>query len=576
MKYIFSHSLPFERFVSIELHLDNPGRENTLDLQLPAWRPGRYELGNFAKNIKGFEVINEQGDPLTFHKVTKDRWQIETNKSENLIVRYRYFASQPDAGACWIDPECIYINPVHCCFYIPGRENEKVEVHLHVPENWQCATGMNKTDNHHLWVSSSEVLFDSPFITSPSLQHASFTMDGIPFNIWINGVCKPDWNRIVKDFEGFTRVQLDMMGAFPASDFHYLILVLPFKFYHGVEHTNSTVLALGPGSELMKNELYNDLLGVASHELFHCWNVKTIRPAEMQPYDFTKENYATTGYVYEGVTTYYGDLFLGRSGFFTLQQMLDEFSVRLQKHMDNPGRFNYSVAESSFDTWLDGYVPGVPGRKTSIYDEGCLLALILDFMIRSATDSIKSLDDVIIRLNEEYGKKRIGYTRADYQRLAEDTAGRGFADFFEKYVYKASSLDSFLSEVLSLAGLKIEEIPAASYTQRVWGIKTESKSGQEMVTTVYPGSPAADCGLVKEDEILAVEGMRISQNLNSVAALFDDRKEMELLVASAGFVSKRKIKKVNRNFYSSYKITAADPVTHAQLMFRQAWLKTGD
>ena len=132
----------------------------------------------------------------------------------------------------------------------------------------------------------------------------------------------------------------------------------------------------------MFGRLYSELLGVSSHELYHAWNIKTIRPKAMHPYRFREENYSRLGYIYEGVTTYMGDLYLLKSGVFTLSEYLKELEQQFQRHFDNPARFYTSVGDSSFDTWLDGYISGAPGRKLSIYVEGCLLAFVTDFMIR--------------------------------------------------------------------------------------------------------------------------------------------------------------------------------------------------
>jgi len=575
MQYIFSIPEPFEHFANIEMNIEGPFTDGTLKLQLPSWRPGRYELVNFAKNVKGFQVFDEKGAGLPFVKLTKDLWEISGIKGSKVKVSYRYYSIQPDAGACWVNHDQFYINPVHCCFYIPGREQESCSVKLMVPANWKVASGLKNTGENELEAVNFDQLADSPFIASPSLQHAAYVMDDIEFNIWIQGDCNPDWTKIIKDFEGFTRVQLNMMKEFPVKDFHFLVQVLPYPFYHGVEHLNSTVLAIGPGYNLMKPALYSDFLGVASHELFHCWNVKSIRPAEMYPYDFTKENYAETGYVYEGVTTYYGDLFLARSGFFNLREFLDEYGVRLQKHMDNPGRFNYSVAQSSFDTWLDGYVPGIPGRKVSIYDEGCLLAWILDFMIRSSTESKKSLDQVMQVLYFDYAKKNKGYTKDDFMLIAEMVAGRSFENFFNEYVYQPSSLETLLSEVISLAGLKLETIHAVAFHERILGIKTELRNGSLFISSIYPGSPAANAGLVKDDELIALNGCRIENNLS-------DLTEMKSVTGKSVFVlisSHKKIHSVEltlsgNNYFNKYSIVSEEQLTHAQLHFRQQWLQT--
>lgn len=570
MEYIFSHSQPASRFVSIELHIEGPFGENGFDLQLPSWRPGRYELGNFAKNIRSFHVTSGDGKQLAFKKITKDRWHI-SGPAQSVQINYEYYAAQPDAGACYADHQLLYINPVHCCFYIPGRENENIKVRLNVPDDWKVATGMPKTGDHRLEAKNFDQLADCPFMASPSISHAQYTLDDIDFNIWIQGDSAPDWPVMVKDFTAFSEVQLAMMKEFPAKDYHFLVLLLPYAFYHGVEHLNSTVLALGPGYKLMQPAMYKELLGVASHELFHSWNIKSIRPAEMLPYNYASENYATTGYVYEGITTYYGDLFLARSGYFNLKSLLEEFSVRLQRHMDNAGRFNYSVAESSFDTWLDGYTPGVPGRKTSIYDEGCLLALILDFMIRSATESKKSLNDVMRNLYFDFARKNRGYTADSFRECAEQVAGRSFREFFDNYIYKATSLDSLLGEVVSLAGLNLVSTPSLLLQERYLGMRTENRNGQAIVSAVYPGSPADQAGLFKDDELISINGIRIENNLSELISLFQNTAK-EWIISSG-----RKIRIIPMhcseiNFYSKHAFESEESLSQSQLNFRQQWI----
>lgn len=570
MKYIFSIPSEHQRFVQVEIQIQRPNAGNQLVLHLPSWRPGRYELVNFAKNVKGFEVADESGKSLNFTKSNKDTWVI-ANGGKSVTVKYRYFCNQPDAGACFLDHGQLYINPVHCCMYAEGMEQEQCELEIQVPGNWKVATGLTRVNDHLFTAADFDRLADSPFIASPSLQHNSYECGGVPFHIWFQGECQPDWTKIIPDFKAFTEVQLKMMGTFPANDFHFLIQVLPSPFYHGVEHLNSTVLALGPGYQLMKPALYSDLMGVASHELFHCWNVKTIRPVEMLPYNFKAENYSSSGYVYEGVTTYYGDLFLARSGFFSLEALLAEFDVRLQKHMDNPGRYNYSVAESSFDTWLDGYVPGVPGRKTSIYDEGCLLAWILDFMIRNATGSKRSLDDVMRFLYSEFGLKNKGYSGDDFRTAAEQVSGTDLGSFFENRIFRASSLDSLLHEIIALAGLEIIQTPSALTHERSFGFKTEIRGGATFVSSVEPGSPAALAGLLRDDELIAINEIRVENNIADLTG-YASGNAVKFTVASSKRIQHLQLTKSDSAYYSRYNIRASAAPTAAQLQFRTDWL----
>jgi predicted metalloprotease with PDZ domain len=182
----------------------------------------------------------------------------------------------------------------------------------------------------------------------------------------------------------------------PVDEYHFIFQIVPYKFYHGVEHKKSTVITIGPGYAINGGDVYEDVLGVSCHELFHLWNIKTIRPIEMLPYDYTKENYSRSGYVYEGFTTYYGDKILLSSDVFNEQQYFVTLQERLLKHFHNFGRFSLSVTDSSWETWLDGYLPGAPYRKTNIYDEGCLIAFMLDVLILKATGNTKSLRDVCL------------------------------------------------------------------------------------------------------------------------------------------------------------------------------------
>jgi predicted metalloprotease with PDZ domain len=379
MQYKITYQKPNNQYIPVEA-VFNVKSKKSIEICLPAWRPGRYELGNFAKNIHGFSVFDDKGKKLAFEKTAKDTWVIELNKTSEIKIRYNYFAADLNAGSTFMNDQQLYVNPVNCLVYVKDQLNEPCKLTVDIPENFQLACGA-KHKNKVISTASFHELADSPFIASPALQTKSYSVKGIVFHLWFQGECKPNWEKLIADFQKFTLSQLEKFGAFPTKEYHFLFQVLPYPNYHGVEHLTSTVLALGPGYELMK-EGYDDLLGVCSHELYHAWNIKSIRPVEMYPYDYSKENYSRLGYVCEGVTTYMGDLFLAEANVRDFAWYKKELEKLLQRHFDNFGRFNYSVAESSFDTWLDGYVPGAPNRKVSIYNEGSLLAFVTDMKIR--------------------------------------------------------------------------------------------------------------------------------------------------------------------------------------------------
>jgi predicted metalloprotease with PDZ domain len=206
--------------------------------------------------------------------------------------------------------------------YTKDTMQEKCSVELGIPADWKICCSMPQED-HVLRALDYHELVDSPFIASPSMQHDFYVVNDIKFHLWFQGEFKPDWDRLKTDFTKFTEKQLEHFKAFPTDEYHFIFQITPYTTYHGVEHKASTVIALGPTYDVME-ELYTELLGVSSHELYHAWNIKSIRPKEMYPYDFSKENYSRLGFVCEGVTTYLGDQFLLKSGVFDLDQYLIE------------------------------------------------------------------------------------------------------------------------------------------------------------------------------------------------------------------------------------------------------------
>ncbi len=570
MRYIVSCPKPHTHFIEMEFIIDD-NRQDHITVQLPAWRPGRYELQNFSRNIQRWEAFGQHGQTLNFRKKTKDSWEIEAQGNETVYIRYNYYAAQLDAGACWLDEKQLYVNPVHCFLYVPERIEEKCTVELKIPQNYNVATGMSYISNHVLSARNYHELVDCPFIASNSLQHNSYEVSGVRFNIWIQGECRPDWEQLIEDFTAFTIVQMQMMEEFPANDYHFLIHILPHHFYHGVEHLNSTVLTLGPGYKLMSDDLYSELLGLASHELYHSWNIKALRPVEMMPYDYTKENYSRLGYVCEGVTTYYGDLFLLRSQVFSESEYIKTFNQQLQKHFNNYGRFNLSVADSSYDTWLDGYVEGIPGRKTSIYTEGCLIAFMIDIAIRKQTGNVDSLDDVMRLLYQQFAKKNAGYSETDYLQAIETVAGASFKEFFDKYINGTSDFEPVLHEALSHIGLRLIKKNSALAFENNFGFKI-IQNGNAKVTHVAPDSPADFAGLSKDDEIIAVNGMKLQNNLKEWCDYFKGE-ALTLSIISQGILHQKVLIPGDSTYYHKYEVEMNEGATSQQKFAFLAWSK---
>jgi predicted metalloprotease with PDZ domain len=323
----------------------------------------------------------------------------------------------------------------------------------------------------------------------------------------------------------------------------------------------------------MRGDHFLEFLSISSHELFHSWNVKAIRPAEMFPYDYTKENYSRMGFVTEGVTTYYGDFLLYRSGIYSDYEAYRCLSKHLQNHFDNFGRYNLSVADSSFDTWLDGYSEIVPHRKTSIYSEGCLIALMTDLLIRKYSGNARSLDDVMQCLYNEFAKKNKGYTESDYIAVCEQMAGHSMKEFFDNYVFKAASYENALIECFEYVGIQLIIGSSKKFYEKHYGIKTTSHpSGSESVTAIYPGSVAEKAGIQIGNEIISINGYLLKNNFSEWTRYFG-HSEINLMVNNGKTVRNIQFIPSTEEYYKLYYVQKNPAASQEQMKNFTLWSK---
>lgn len=562
MKYKVGSKVPGSRFLDIEITIETKSK-NAIEIALPCWRPGRYELGNFAKNIRGFKAISTEGKELKFEKQSTHLWRIECNQEAVITVIYQYYTTELNAGSSWVDKNQLYINPVNCLMYVPSKQEEPCELSFDIPDDYMIATGMKK--EHDTFVTSCfDELADSPAICSPTLQHNSYEVNGTQFHIWFQGKLKANWTKLIADFTSFTKTQWQSMVSFPFDEYHFLFQILPYTAYHGVEHLNSTVISLGPSKEVMKTKLYDELLGVSSHELFHAWNVKTIRPADMLPYDFSKENYTKMGYLTEGVTTYLGDLFLVKSGVFDLNKYINEVQQLLDRHSFNYGRYNYSVCESSFDTWLDGYVKGIPNRKTSIYTEGALLAMYIDIMLIHKTNGKSNLESVMKMLFDKYAKKNIGITEQLFIKTIKAHGGDFIEDLFSNYYHKATDYFELLKSAFEKVGLKLKKEKNPSDLAAKFGCYTDKKG---KVLLIAPDSPVYSKGINVGDEIKSIDGKKWKEEMHSNKL----GTKITLKLSKVSGIEKLTAETIRDQFFNKYCLSQPSKVKSKQRKLLKDW-----
>ncbi|MFC0264095.1 M61 family metallopeptidase [Fontibacter flavus] len=521
MQYLISRDSICSQFIKVTLILKCENREK-VSLQLAAWRPGRYELANYAQKIRGFQVLFQE-KPVKWNKTTKDLWYFEAEKPGSYEISYSFYCNQMDAGGCWSDDTQLYLNFSNFIFEILEKKNQEISIQIDLPKDYQIATALPNKGNNHWKAKNYQHLMDSPLLASDQLSKYTYEVNGSDFFLWFNGEIFFDVNRLIQDFKRFTTAQIKAFGDFPSEEYHFIFQLLPYRHYHGVEHAHSTVITFGPASRLLNKPDLDELMGVSSHELYHFWNVCRIRPKALTTYDLSKETYLESGLVLEGVTTYMGDLFLLKSGYFSIEDYLKILEKQIQRELDHFGWQNQSIVESSYDLWLDGYKTGIPDKKVNIYNRGALISLCLDLML---LDEGSSLSIVMKKMWEKFGMTGIGYSLSDFKEIVyqEFKNNSAIDAFFHRIVFGHEDLYPYLKILLNTIGVTIEEKVKEDVLLHDFGIRTHEDG---IIQQIHPESKAYYT-LMLGDKVLKINGADFDKNkLGSVenAAFFINRFE---------------------------------------------------
>lgn len=425
-----------------------PNQSGNQIICLPIWRPGRYQVQNFAKNIphvKAFQGLKE----IQISKIEISKWLLDIKNSQSVRIEYSYYANQRDAGGSVSNNELLYLNFINCLIFPEGWEDRKCELEIDFPSTWSTVTALKSQNG--LWNAKTyRELVDSTFIAAPEINHFEWQIADCVFSI--HGII-PSYiftKKLKTAFQKFTNFQLNWMREFPVKEYHFFIWICEEPFYHGVEHTHSTMMVLGPEDR----DCYDDLIGLASHELFHVWNIATIRPSQLFPYNYSQISYFDSGWIVEGITTYLGDWFLFASNVISEQEYLACLLGNLKLHFDRDEGAIQSLAESSMDLWLDGYGASIPGKRVSIYFKGAIVALAIDLMLRLKFKETKSLREVMNLMNARYGNLKGGYLMMDFYKIVEEVYQEPLVDFWKLWVEGNESIYDPLGYLLRSNGME--------------------------------------------------------------------------------------------------------------------------
>ncbi len=521
------HTHLFEVEVSIKRTTNGPQEER---LVMPVWTPGSYLVREFARHVQDFAATNAAGQRLEWEKINKDTWRVVTNGARDWRATYRVYANELSVRTSELNSSHGFWNNANILMYLDGYLKSPSTVRVLAPDIWKVATGLPAVlgQRNTFRAENFDVLYDSPFEVS-NFKTLVFNVKGVAHRIVIDGEGNYDPERMRRDVQKIVETQVELMGGeVPYHDYTF-ILHLRQNAGGGLEHLNSAALgyprfgfkivagdratSAAPAATATPERDYRGFLSLVSHEFFHLWNVKRIRPDALGPFDYTQENYTKLLWVAEGITDYYADLALRRAGLITESEFLTATARAFQTLQNTPGRLEQSAEESSFDAWIKYYRQdeNSVNSQISYYEKGAILGLLLDLEIRKRSNNAKSLDDVLRYLYTEFFKKNRNYGPADFQKACELMAGSSLEDFFKRFVRGTEELN--YNAALEAAGLRLDTNgpPGDRVDNLFFGAELEDEGERLMVTRVYAGSPAYEQGLNAGDQILAMDNMRATK-----------------------------------------------------------------
>ncbi len=570
MSIIVSMEKPTSHYYHVIFRADDLKAES-LDFKMPVWTPGYYRIMDYAKNVKDFKAEDAAGRSLAWEKKAKNTWRVHSGKTASVVVNYDVYAFNRFVADSYLGDDGGFITPAGVFMHIAGRLRDAVTVTVVPHPDWkQVSTGLDPVAGRSstFLARDFDTLYDCPILVG-NPEILTFEAAGLPHTVAAYDLGLLDRNRLTGNLKRIVEAAAELMGELPYS--HYTFLIIG-PGGGGLEHLNSTAVTLNPVS-LADARGYQGWLAFIAHEYFHLFNVKTIRPIALGPFDYDRENYTTMLWFSEGVTVYYEYLLLNRAGLMTRDEVLERLSSIIAKYENAPGRRHQPATLSSFDTWTGflGRSEHAANTTISYYDIGCGLGLLLDLKIREASKGRASLDDVMRTLYRTFHKeKKRGFTDQELREVCERAAGVPLAEIFD--VYAATVREWDYAKYLGYAGLTIDT-ESRALSGPWFGALTQDQNGSAVVSAVEPGSPASIAGLTVQDEILAIDGARVTQR--SLAETLNSRKpgdKVKILYARRGGVRETEAV-LSQKRETSFRITPLDAPTSGQKALLDAWLR---
>jgi len=506
ISYTISMSKPWTHLLEVEMRMNWTQMPALAEIKMPVWTPGSYLVREYARHVEGFSVKDAGGNNLSWQKINKNTWQIDTKGAKEIVARYNVYANELTVRTNELNSDHAFFTPAALLMFPKDQISAPSVVKVNPYGNWKIGTGLPKVDGqaNTFRAENFDVLYDSPFEVS-NFKEITFTVQGKPHRYVVSGEGNYDLQQMATDTAKIVEEAYKIFGELPYNDYTFIVNL---RGGGGLEHLNSTALQWQKFG-FKPESRYKGFLGLVAHEYFHLWNVKRIRPDALGPFDYENENYTKLLWVAEGATSYYESVLSRRAGLASPAEVLAEKAAAIQQLQTRPGRLETSVEEASFDAWIKYYRQdeNAINNQISYYDKGDILNFMLDLTIRSSSNGAKSLDDVMRYLYNEHYKKGKNYTPADYQKAAETAAGKSLEDFFSKYVRGREDID--YNSILNPFGLQLS-IGGGRETA-YFGANLSQQGDRLTITSLPQGTPAYEQGLNVNDQIIAIDGNRASQ-----------------------------------------------------------------
>ena len=565
--------------VEIEVSVPTDGKSE-IEFMMPVWTPGSYLVREYARQVEQLAAMDGKTNAiLTIKKKDKNHWLVECNGANEVTVRYTLYCHEMSVRTNWVERDFAFLTGAATFLTRADMLDHPHVLRIDALPHWpKLATSLPSIDPRDLWArkaASFDELVDSPLLMGAidiqtfdvgGAKHHLATLGGEPF--WDTASAAKDVAKIVETEQAFWQET-------PYKEYWFLNLAT--ETGGGLEHDNSCVLMTGRWSQRQRTK-YADWLGLVSHEFFHAWNVRRLRPRVLKQYDYNHEQYFHELWIAEGITSYYDELFVARSGLCKPKDYLDKLGKNIAAVQNAPGRLGHSLIDSSFDAWIKYYRPdeNANNSRISYYLKGALIGALLDVEIRSKTDGTKSLDDVMRLLWKSH--RESGYTNDEFSKIVAEVTGESYSDWLVRNLETTQEMD--FAKMLDWYGLEWKKrepdkdaLPDKPVFGNVFvGMDLLAQQGKAMVDKVTRDSPASQAGFNAGDEFISFDGFRITaETWAERLASYRPNDICKCLVARRGKMVELTIK-VASEPETSWKIARVAKPTELQEKHWRSWL----